>query len=293
MEEGSLRCDANISIRPVGTSALGTKTELKNMNSFRFIERGIRAEAARQEAILRAGGTVEQETLHFDPRTEAITSLRSKEDAHDYRYFPEPDLTPVAISQAMLDRAQAALPELPLARAERFARELGLSADSAHLLAFRTELGDFYEAALSTAGAAPEPQPLANWLANELVARLGADADPAESQVTPAAFAQVISLVTSKAITQGGGRQVLDRLVAEGGDPAAIVEAEGLAAVGGADELAPIVEAALAANPDVAEKLRGGDMKPIGVIVGFVMKQTKGRADGGEITRLVRSQLGL
>jgi len=296
MEEGSLRCDANISIRPVGTTGLGTKTELKNMNSFRFIERGIRAEVARQEAILRAGGQVEQETLHFDPRTESITSLRSKEEAHDYRYFPEPDLTPVAISQEMLDRAAAALPELPLARAERFERDLGLSADSAHLLAFRTELGDFFEAAVASAdggAATAEPQAVANWLANELVARLGADADPGESRVQPAAFARLVAMVGAKEVTQGAARQVLDKLVAEGGDPAQIVQAEGLGAVGGADELAPIVEAALAANPDVAEKLRGGDMKPIGVIVGHVMRETKGRADGGEVTRLVREQLGL
>jgi aspartyl-tRNA(Asn)/glutamyl-tRNA(Gln) amidotransferase subunit B len=291
MEEGSLRCDANISIRPVGTSELGTKTELKNMNSFRFIERGIRAEVARQTQILRDGGQVEQETLHFDPRTEAITSLRSKEEAHDYRYFPEPDLTPVAIAQAMLDRAQEALPELPLARAERFEQDLGLSADSAHLLAFRSELGDYYEAALATGSA--DAQPLANWLANELLSRLDADADPAASKVAPAALAELVSLVSSKQVTQGGARQVLDKLIADGGDPAAIVEAEALGAVGGSDELAPIVQAALAANPEVAGKLKGGDMKPIGVIVGFVMRETKGRADGGEITRLVRAQLGL
>jgi aspartyl-tRNA(Asn)/glutamyl-tRNA(Gln) amidotransferase subunit B len=291
MEEGSLRCDANISIRPAGTTELGTKTELKNMNSFRFIERGIRAEVARQERILREGGRIEQETLHFDPRTEAITSLRSKEDAHDYRYFPEPDLTPVAISQAMLDRAQAALPELPLARAERFEKDYGLTPDSAHLLAFRGELGDYFEAAQSGNGV--EPQPLANWLANELVARLGADADPAASKVEPRALAQLVAMVGAKEVTQGGARQVLDKLVADGGDPAAIVAAEGLGAVGGADELTPIVQAALAANPDVAEKLRGGDMKPIGVIVGFVMKETKGRADGKEITRIVREQLAL
>jgi aspartyl-tRNA(Asn)/glutamyl-tRNA(Gln) amidotransferase subunit B len=294
MEEGSLRCDANISIRPVGSTELGTKTELKNMNSFRYIERGIRAEVARQTQILREGGQVEQETLHFDPRTEAITSLRSKEEAHDYRYFPEPDLTPVAITQEMLDRARTALPELPLARAERFERDLGLSADSAHLLAFRTELGDYFEAALGANGAqATEPQPLANWVANELVSRLGADADPAGSKVAPAALAQLVAMVGAKQVTQAGGRQVLDKLVADGGEPAAIVEAEGLGAVGGADELAPIVEAALAANPDVADRLRGGEMKPIGVIVGHVMRETKGRADGGEITRLVRQQLGL
>jgi aspartyl-tRNA(Asn)/glutamyl-tRNA(Gln) amidotransferase subunit B len=294
MEEGSLRCDANISIRPRGTHELGTKTELKNMNSFRFIERGIRAEIARQEAILRAGGQVEQETLHFDPRTEAITSLRSKEEAHDYRYFPEPDLTPVAITQAMLDRAEVALPELPMARAERFERDHGLSADTAKLLAFRTELGDYFERALASGnGAGVGPQPLANWLTNELVARLGADADPAESNVAPDAFAQLVTMVAAKQVTQGGARQVLDRLVADGGDPQAIVAAEGLGAVGGADELAPIVEQALAANPDVADKLRTGDMKPIGVIVGHVMRETKGRADGGEVTRLVRAQLGL
>jgi aspartyl-tRNA(Asn)/glutamyl-tRNA(Gln) amidotransferase subunit B len=291
MEEGSLRCDANISIRPVGSAELGTKTELKNMNSFRFIERGIRAEVARQTAIVREGGRVEQETLHFDPRTEAITSLRSKEEAHDYRYFPEPDLTPVAITQAMLDRAAAALPELPLARAERFERDHGLSPDAAHLLAFRTELGDYFEAAVAADGA--QPQPLANWVSNELVPRIGADADPAECKVEPSALAKLVSMIDANAVTGAGARQVLDKLVAEGGDPAAIVEAEGLGAVGGADSLGPVVEAALAANPDVAEKLRGGDMKPIGVIVGYVMKETRGRADGKEITKLVRQQLGL
>ncbi len=291
MEAGSLRCDANISIRPVGTTELGTKTELKNMNSFRHIERGIRAEAARQEGILRAGDRVEQETLHFDPRTEAITSLRSKEDAHDYRYFPEPDLTPVAISAEMLDRAKAALPELPLARAERFERDLDLHVESARLLAFRPELGDYFEAAIDGDGA--NAQPVANWLGNELLSRLDADVDPAQSKVTPAALAKLVAMVSAKQVTQGGARQVLDKLIADGGDPAQIVEAEGLGAVGGSDELAPIVEAALAANPDVAEKLRGSDMKPIGVIVGHVMRETKGRADGGEITRLVRSQLGL
>src|SRR4051812_18906530 len=200
MEEGSLRCDANISIRPAGTTELGTKTELKNMNSFRFIERGIRAEVARQESIVLGGGQVEQETLHFDPRTEAITSLRSKEEAHDYRYFPEPDLPPVAITRAMLDRARAALPELPDARRERFERDLGLSHDSAKLLAFRGELGDFYERALSTDGV--EPQPLANWVTNELVSRLGADSDPAESKVEPSALATLVSMVGAKEVTQ-------------------------------------------------------------------------------------------
>jgi aspartyl-tRNA(Asn)/glutamyl-tRNA(Gln) amidotransferase subunit B len=289
MEEGSLRCDANVSIRPVGTRELGTKTELKNMNSFRFIEKGIRAEIARQEKLLRAGEQVEQETLHFDPRTEALSTLRSKEEAHDYRYFPEPDLVPIAIDEEMLQRAKAALPELPAARAERFERELGLTADSAKLLAWRAELGDYFEAALSADGV--EPQPLANWV-NELVARIDVE-DPAESNVQPGALATLVGLVSERKVTQGAAKQVLDTLVAEGGDPAAIVERDGLTAIEGGDELDPVVQAALEANPEIAERLRNGDMKPIGVIVGHVMRETRGRADGGEVTRLVRAKLGL
>jgi aspartyl-tRNA(Asn)/glutamyl-tRNA(Gln) amidotransferase subunit B len=148
MEEGSLRVDANVSIRPAGTATLGTKTELKNMNSFRFLERGIAAEIERQERILREGGEVEQETLHYDPQSGSLTSLRSKEEAHDYRYFPEPDLVPVAPTEEMLARARAALPELPAARAERLERDLELPAETARLLAFRSELGDFFESAV-------------------------------------------------------------------------------------------------------------------------------------------------
>jgi aspartyl-tRNA(Asn)/glutamyl-tRNA(Gln) amidotransferase subunit B len=289
MEEGSLRCDANVSIRPVGTRELGTKTELKNMNSFRFLERGIRAEIARQEGLLKAGGEIEQETLHYDPTSDAITSLRSKEEAHDYRYFPEPDLVPIAIDEAMRARADGALPELPAARAERFERDLGLSPVSAKQLAWRSELGDYFEAALSGDGV--EPQPLANWV-NELVARIDVE-DPAASKVRPAALASLVGLVSDKRVTQGAAKQVLDRLVADGGDPVAIVQDEGLGAIGGGDELEPVVQAALDANPDIAERLRNGDMKPIGVIVGHVMRETRGRADGGEVTRLVRAKLGL
>jgi len=292
MSQGSLRCDANISIRPVGQTELGTKTELKNMNSFRFIEQGIRAEIARQEGLLRAGEKVEQETLHFDPQTGALTSMRSKEEAHDYRYFPDPDLTPITITPQMLDRARAALPELPAARAARF-EALGLHADTAKLLAWRPELGDYYEAAIAAGGDGADAVALANFLSNELLQRLEAESDPADSKVSAAALAQLVGLIGSKAVTGAGARQVLDTLVAEGGDPAAIVEAQGLGAVGGEDTLVPVVEAALAANPDIAERLKSGDMKPMGVIIGFVMKETKGRADGKEVTKIVRSTLGL
>jgi aspartyl-tRNA(Asn)/glutamyl-tRNA(Gln) amidotransferase subunit B len=292
MEEGSLRCDANISLRPAGATELGTKTELKNMNSFRFIERGIRAEIARQQKILVSGGRVSQETLHFDPASGAITSLRSKEEAHDYRYFPEPDLVPVAIDEAMIEAAKADMSELPAARAERFENDLGLSVESARLLAFRGELGDYFETALSSgAEPAPEPQALANWVSGELLGRLEEVEDPADSNVTPAALAALVGMVGAKQVNVGAARQVLERLIAEGGEPASIVEAEGLAAMGGGDELAGIVAAALAANPDAAQRVRDGNAKAIGPIVGQVMRETKGRADGTEVSRLIAEQL--
>src|SRR5215203_196034 len=156
MEEGSLRVDANVSIRPAGTATLGTKAELKNMNSFRFLERGIAAEITRQERIVHEGGEVEQETLHYDPQSGSLTSLRSKEEAHDYRYFPEPDLVPVAPTEEMLKRARDALPELPAARAERLERDLELPAETARLLAFRSELGDFFESAVESGDSGAE-----------------------------------------------------------------------------------------------------------------------------------------
>jgi aspartyl-tRNA(Asn)/glutamyl-tRNA(Gln) amidotransferase subunit B len=298
MEEGSLRCDANISLRPAGTRELGVKTELKNMNSFRFIERGIRAEIARQEKLLAAGERVVGETLHFDPDSGRITTLRSKEEAHDYRYFPEPDLVPVAVDEPMLAAARAAMPELPAARAERYESEVGLSADSARLLAFRAELGDYFERALAAeVDPAAPAQTLANWIAGDLLARLGevegADGDPNLSLVSPEALAALCGLVDAKKVSVGAARQVLDRLVSDGGDPIAIVETEGLAAMDGGDELAEVVAAAIAANGDAAEKIRAGNAKAIGPIVGYVMRETKGRAEGGEVTRLVHEQLGV
>ena len=291
MEEGSLRCDANISLRPRGSEGLGVKTELKNMNSFRFIERGIKAEIARQEKLLAAGGEVSQETLHFDPASGAITSLRSKEEAHDYRYFPEPDLVPVAIDEQMLAAARAEMSELPAARADRL-QAAGLSAESARLLAFRGELGDYYEAALASgAEPGPPPQALANWITGELLGRLEDVEDPAQSRVGAAAMATLVGLVAAKQVNVGAGRQVLERLLADGGEPLAIIEAEGLAAMGSGDELAAIVAAALAEHPDAAQRVRDGNPKAIGPIVGQVMRETKGRADGTEVSRLINEQL--
>jgi aspartyl-tRNA(Asn)/glutamyl-tRNA(Gln) amidotransferase subunit B len=290
MEEGSLRCDANVSLRPRGEATLGVKTELKNMNSFRFIERGVDAEIARQEAILRGGGTIEQETLHYDVRSGAISSLRSKEEAHDYRYFPEPDLVPIAPTEAMLERARSAIPELPAARAERFESELGIPADKAKLLAFRTEVGDFFEATLAAGGDAADATALANWVCNELVAALEVGQDPADSKVTPEALAQLVAMVVAKDVAQSAAKDVLATLVVEGGDPAAIVESAGLGRTDDS-ELAAIVDRAMAEQADAVEKVRGGNDKAVGAIVGAIMRETKGRADGGEVQRLIRERL--
>jgi aspartyl-tRNA(Asn)/glutamyl-tRNA(Gln) amidotransferase subunit B len=292
MEEGSLRCDANVSVRPAGSDALGTKTELKNMNSFRFLERGVNAEIERQIALLEAGEPVVQETLHFDPTSGRLSSLRSKEEAHDYRYFPEPDLVPLVPTEEMLAAARAALPELPAERAARYAHDWGLAEDPARLLAYEPHWGNYFEAVATAAGDGSDGRTAANWV-EQLRARIGAEADPADSPVTPQALAQLVGLVASKQVNAGAGRQVLDVLVAEGGDPAAIVEREGLASMEGGDELAGIVAAAIAANQGAAEKVRGGNDKAMGPIVGFVMRETKGRADGGEVGRLIREQLGV
>jgi aspartyl-tRNA(Asn)/glutamyl-tRNA(Gln) amidotransferase subunit B len=293
MEEGSLRCDANVSVRPAGSEELGTKTELKNMNSFRFLERGIEAELARQRELIEAGGTVVQETLHFHPGDGTLTPLRSKEEAHDYRYFPEPDLVPLVPTEEMLREARESLPELPAARMARY-QEMGLSAEAATLLAADPETAGYFERAASAAGNV-EPRVVANWVIGELAAALrqdGGDGSAAESKVGPEALAALIVLVHEKKLSHGSGKTVLAALVAEGGDPAEIVEREGLAQISDSGELEAIVAAAVEANPEAAEQIRSGNEKAIGAIVGAVMKETKGRADGGEVNRLIKEKLG-
>jgi aspartyl-tRNA(Asn)/glutamyl-tRNA(Gln) amidotransferase subunit B len=295
MEEGSLRVDANVSIRRAGESELGTKTELKNMNSFRFLERGVEAELGRQAGVISSGEEVAQETFHFDPRTGSLTPLRSKEYAHDYRYFPEPDLVPLAPTEEMLEEARSALPELPAQRRERYESELGLPEVTAQQLAFDAELGAYFERALKAADGA-EPRTIANWVTGELVAKLreatDGEADPGGSKVTPEALAALAGMVEAKQVTTGAARQVLATLVTEGGEPQAIVEREGLTQMSDEGELESIVAAAIEAEPAAAEKVRAGNPKAIGPIIGAVMRETKGTADGGEVTRLIRAQLG-
>ncbi|MBV9415142.1 MAG: Asp-tRNA(Asn)/Glu-tRNA(Gln) amidotransferase subunit GatB, partial [Solirubrobacterales bacterium] len=296
MSQGSLRCDANVSIRPAGSAELGTKTELKNMNSFAYLERGVRAEIDRQKRLLEAGEPVVQETLHYDPSTDNLTPLRSKEEAHDYRYFPEPDLVPLLATGEMVAAARAELPaELPAERAERFERELGLHADTAKLFAYRAELGDYFERALAAAGSDGagngagrlEPAELSNWIP-PLVERIGSDTDPATTNVAPESLAALATMVKAKEVSRDAAREVLTMLVQEGGDPRAIVERKGLGAITGEDDgLAELVDRAIASDPAAAEQVRSGNMKAIGPLVGYVMRETKGRADGGEITRLI------
>jgi aspartyl-tRNA(Asn)/glutamyl-tRNA(Gln) amidotransferase subunit B len=305
MEEGSLRCDANVSVRRAGAEELGTKTELKNMNSFRFLERGIAAELERQVAVLDGREEVTQETFHFDPRTGSLTPLRSKEYAHDYRYFPEPDLVPLVPTEQMIRDAREAIGELPDQRLRRYETELGLPEVTARQLAFDAELGEYFERAVAAAlrGATTtgpggiNAGALANWVTGELVARLresgDGDVEPASSKVSPDALASLVAMVESKQVTTGAARQVLATLVAEGGEPAEIVEREGLAHMSDAGELEAIVERAIEAEPGAAEKVRAGNNKAIGPIVGAVMRETKGRADGGEIVRLIKVRLGV
>jgi aspartyl-tRNA(Asn)/glutamyl-tRNA(Gln) amidotransferase subunit B len=293
MEEGSLRVDANVSIRPTGSDELGTKTELKNMNSFRFLERGIEAELSRQRGLLESGEAVVQDTLHFHPEDGSLTPLRSKEYAHDYRYFPEPDLVPVAPTEEMLKEARESLPELPAHRRERYVAEVGLSEEAATTLAFQSEYGEYFERAVTAGDGAPA-KAIANWVTGELVATLrqaGAEDDPLASKATPEAVASLAGLVEAKTISHGAGKQVLAKLVEEGGDPAEIVEREGLAQISDTSELEGIVDGAIEAEPEAAEQVRQGNEKAIGRIVGAVMKETKGRADGGTVTKLIRERL--
>ena len=285
MEEGSLRCDANVSVRPAGRRELGTKTELKNMNSFRFLERGVNAEIERQVALLESGEPVVQETLHFDPSSGRLSSLRSKEEAHDYRYFPEPDLVAVVPTEEMLAAARAAIPELPAERAARYESDHGLIADAARLLAFEPRGATTSSASWPRAA---DGRAAANWT-EQLRARVGAEAEPS---VDPAALAALIGLVGGEEAQRRrrppGARRARRRGRRAGGDR----RARGPRRDGGRRRAGGIVAAAIAANEGAAEKVRGGNDKAMGPIVGFVMRETKGRADGGEVGRLIREQLG-
>ncbi|MBA3793407.1 MAG: Asp-tRNA(Asn)/Glu-tRNA(Gln) amidotransferase subunit GatB [Rubrobacter sp.] len=286
MEKGQLRCDANVSIRnPDGS--FGTKTELKNMNSFRFVEKGIARELERQQEILAGGGRVEQSTLHYDPETDEVHELRSKEFAHDYRYFPEPDLLPLELSGAYVREIQGRMPELPDAMRARFVERYGLSPYDAAVLVADRDLADFYEEVAVEA----DPKQASNWISGDFRALLNeAGTDVSESKVTPGHMVELIGLVEDGKVSRSAARTVLDGVFETGDRPSEVVEREGLGSVE-ADELDGVVDGVISSNPDEAERVRNGDKKVVGFLMGQVMKATRGNADGGRTRELLLQKL--
>jgi aspartyl-tRNA(Asn)/glutamyl-tRNA(Gln) amidotransferase subunit B len=280
MEKGSLRCDANVSVRPAGSDELGTKTELKNMNSFRFLGDGMAAEIDRQIGLLEEGRPVVQETLHYDPGTRSLRSLRSKEEAHDYRYFPEPDLVPLSPEPALIERIRAGLPELPAARIRRFQEMRDLPAQYATDLNAEGRVADYFEAVADAAG---DAKASADWVLNQPGS---VDALP------PERLAALIRLIADGTITATIAKQVYALLEQDpDADPAELVQRRGLASIGDSAELEAMVDDVIAANPQFVEQFRGGKEGVVNAMVGQVMKRTKGRADARRVQELFRSKL--
>ena len=288
MEEGSLRCDVNTSLSPRGSGVWGTRTETKNVNSLRSVERAVRFEIERQAAVLDAGGRVIQETRHFHENTGTTTSGRSKEEAQDYRYFPEPDLVPVAPSRDWVEQIRAELPELPAARWTRLQAEWALS--EADMTALRN--AGALDLVAETVAAGASPSDARKWWLGELARRANeAGTDLAGLSITPAEVARVAELVVQGALNDQLARQVLDRVLAGEGTPDEVVAARGLAVVSDEGALTAAVDEAIAANPDVAARIRDGKVNAAGVLVGVVMKATRGKADATRVRELILDRL--
>ena len=284
MEQGQLRCDANVSLRPSPGAPLGTRTETKNVNSLRSVERAVRYEIQRQAALLRAGGKVVQETRHFHETDGTTTSGRSKEEAEDYRYFPEPDLVPVAPTRERVEELRASLPELPAARRRRLQAEWGVSDHDMQSLGNAGAV-DLVE---QTVAAGADPAAARKWWLGELARRANeAEVELEALPITPGDVAEVVRLVAEGALNDKLARQVIEGVLAGEGSPADVVEKRGLAVVSDEGALVAAVEEALAANPDVADKVRSGKVAAAGAIVGAVMKATRGQADAARVRELV------
>jgi aspartyl-tRNA(Asn)/glutamyl-tRNA(Gln) amidotransferase subunit B len=293
LQEGSFRCDANVSVMRKGAEKLGTRCEIKNMNSFRFLRQAIEFEARRQIELIESGGRVVQETRLFDPERGETRPMRSKEEAHDYRYFPEPDLPPVVVDAALVERVRRELPELPRARAARYQRELGLSAYDAGLLVADRGVAEFFDAALAAYGAGPEAaKKLANWT-NGDVARLAneAQAAPRDWKLTPARLAAVLTLVDAGTIGGPGAKAVVEEVFRTGADPAEVVRAKGLAQVSDEGAIEAAVEKVLAASAAEVERYRGGNTKLLGFFVGQVMKEMRGKGNPALVNAAVKRKL--
>jgi aspartyl-tRNA(Asn)/glutamyl-tRNA(Gln) amidotransferase subunit B len=288
MEEGSLRCDVNTSLAPRGSGRWGTRTETKNVNSLRSVERAVRFEIERQAAVLDAGGRVIQETRHFHEDTGSTTSGRSKEEAQDYRYFPEPDLVPVAPSDEWVAKIRAALPEPPTARRARLQAEWGLS--DADMAALRN--AEALDLVADTVAAGASPADARKWWLGELARRANeAGAELANLAITPAQVARIADLVATGTLNDRLARDVIDAVLAGEGDPDRIVAARGLAVVSDEGSLTAAVDEAIAANPDVAAKVRDGKVAAAGPLVGAVMRTTKGKADAARVRELILERL--
>ncbi len=290
MQEGSFRCDANVSVRRRGESRLGTRAELKNINSFRFVERAINVEIERQIDLLEGGGRVVQETRLYDAERNQTRAMRGKEEANDYRYFPDPDLLPLAVSEAWVEQLRAALPELPDAKRHRFAEAFGLSDYDAGLLTAEREVADYFEATLA-AGA--DAKLAANWINGELTAALNRDDLPiTAAPVGPSALAGLLTRISDATISGKIAKDVFAAMWLGEGTADAIIEARGLKQITDTGALEAAVDAVLAANPAQVEQLRGGKDKVLGFLVGQVMKSTQGKANPAQVNALIREKVG-
>ena len=289
MEEGSLRCDANVSVRPAGASALGVKVEVKNLNSFRFLQRALEYEIRRQTEVVGGGGRVDQETRLWDTAAHRTVSMRGKEDAHDYRYFPEPDLPPVEAPAAWVAEVAAGLPELPEARKQRLVRRYGLSVGEAGQLADTAEITAYFEAAAAAAGNA---KAAANWVMGEVTRKLNADGSGIGAVgVAPEALGRLIRMIDGGTISGSAAKTVFEGMYGTGREAAEIVESEGLAQIGDEARLLDVVTRVVAANHDAVSRFRGGNAGSLGFLVGQVMRETRGRANPRLVNALLRRVL--
>ena len=290
LEEGSFRCDANVSIRPRGQEEFGTRAELKNMNSFRNIQRAIEYEVERQIDLVEDGEKVVQETRLFDVAKGVTRSMRGKEEAHDYRYFPDPDLLPLIIEAEWMEKWRAELPELPEARCRRFQEALGLPEYDALVLTAEKEVADYFEAALAVYN---EPKKISNWVMGELMRELN-DRGVAlgECKLSPGDLAGLVKLVDDGVISGTIAKSVFKDLFEAGGDPEAYVKAKGLVQISDTSAIEGLVDEVLAENPSEVERYKGGDKKLTGFFVGQVMKKSKGKANPGLVNQLLAKRLG-
>jgi aspartyl-tRNA(Asn)/glutamyl-tRNA(Gln) amidotransferase subunit B len=290
MEKGHLRCDANVSVRPRGAEKLGTKAEVKNLNSFRFLKLALDYEIARQIALIESGGTVAQETRLYNPGTGETAGMRSKEHAHDYRYFPEPDLAPLRVSEAWLGEIRSKMPELPAARRARFIAEYGLSEYDAGVLTATRPLAEFYERA---AKASPDPKAAANWVMGDLAGALKAEGkEIGDSPIRPEQLGELVALIARGEISGKIAKEIFPKMLASGEPAATILEREGLKQISDTGALEKVIDEVIAANPKQVEQYRGGKQTVIGFLVGQVMRATRGQANPQMVNELLRGKLG-